>query len=252
MNDRDPPTHCAGCSAAAPRCGIAVACHIASFALRHWRLGTRGLPLDRPSGGCGAKLVAALAAGAHGVRRLALFGRVLVCRQLAADQSRCADRRRMAAAQRRGRRPISRGPGGLPTPFASSRNGCSRTVVDHFHTAAGSQWRPAWEQFCRDQAHWLDDYALFAALKEKYSPASYLDWPEALVRRDADALAQARRELARQIDQERLAQFLVYRQSQQLKEYAHAQGVRLIGDVPFFVSSESSDVWAAPELVPLG
>ena len=62
------------------------------------------------------------------------------------------------------------------------------------------------------------------------------------------ALASARRELAGQIDQVRFAQFLLFRQWERLKEHARAKGVRLIGDLPFFVSPDSSDVWANPEL----
>jgi 4-alpha-glucanotransferase len=61
------------------------------------------------------------------------------------------------------------------------------------------------------------------------------------------ALAEARRELASDIDQVRFAQFLLFRQADQLKEYAHANGVGLIGDLPFFVSADSSDVWANPD-----
>jgi 4-alpha-glucanotransferase len=107
---------------------------------------------------------------------------------------------------------------------------------------------PAYDEFCARQAHWLEDYALFRALKEKYHGAYYLEWPEELVRRSPSALAKARRELASQIDQVRFAQFLVFRQADQLKEHAHARGVGLIGDLPFFVSPDSSDVWANPEL----
>jgi 4-alpha-glucanotransferase len=69
-----------------------------------------------------------------------------------------------------------------------------------------------------------------------------------LVQRSPSALVEARRELASQIDQVRFAQFLLFRQADQLKEHAHAQGVSLIGDLPFFVSPDSSDVWANPEL----
>jgi 4-alpha-glucanotransferase len=107
---------------------------------------------------------------------------------------------------------------------------------------------PAYDEFCTRQAHWLEDYALFQALKEKYHQAYYLEWPPELVRRSASALAEARRELANQIDQVRFAQFLLFREADQLKERAHAKGVGLIGDLPFFVSSDSSDVWANPEL----
>src|SRR6202795_2286389 len=108
--------------------------------------------------------------------------------------------------------------------------------------------RPAYDEFCARQAHWLEDYALFRALKEKYRQAYYLEWPAELVRRSPSALGEARRELASQMDQVRFAQFLLFRQADQLKEHAHARGVSLIGDLPFFVSPDSSDVWANPEL----
>jgi 4-alpha-glucanotransferase len=111
-----------------------------------------------------------------------------------------------------------------------------------------SDLAPAYDEFCARQAHWLEDYALFRALKEKYHGAYYLEWPVELVQRRPDALAEARRELASQIDQVRFAQFLLFRQTDQLKEHAHARGVSLIGDLPFFVSPDSSDVWANPEL----
>jgi 4-alpha-glucanotransferase len=105
----------------------------------------------------------------------------------------------------------------------------------------------AYDEFCTRQAAWLDDYALFAALKAKYNDAYYLDWPADLVQRKPEALADARRELATHIDQVRFAQFLLFRQADQLKAHAHAKGVGLIGDLPFFVSPDSSDVWANPE-----
>jgi 4-alpha-glucanotransferase len=106
----------------------------------------------------------------------------------------------------------------------------------------------AYDEFCATQAHWLEDYALFRALKEKYRGAYYLEWPAELVQRSPSALAEARRELTTQIDQVRFVQFLLFRQTDQLKEHAHARGVSLIGDLPFFVSPDSSDVWANPEL----
>lgn len=105
----------------------------------------------------------------------------------------------------------------------------------------------AYEEFCAQQTNWLEDYALFRALKAKYRGVYYLEWPTELVQRKPDALAGANRELASQVDQVRFAQFLLARQADRLKEYAHAKGVGLIGDLPFFVSPDSSDVWAHPE-----
>ncbi len=121
------------------------------------------------------------------------------------------------------------------------------TAWANFKDGARKDLRAAYEEFHSQQQHWLDDYALFEALKTKYHGEHYLEWPEELVQRDSDALAKARRELANQVDQVCFAQFLLFRQTDQLKEYAHSKGVRLIGDLPFFVSPDSSDVWADPE-----
>ena len=117
----------------------------------------------------------------------------------------------------------------------------------NFNSGARKDLRSEFGKFCADQANWLEDYALFRALKAKYRGAYYLDWPAKLVQRRPDAIAQAQRELATQIDQVRFAKFLLSRQADQLKEHAHAKGVGLIGDLPSFVSPDSSDVWANPE-----
>ena len=117
-----------------------------------------------------------------------------------------------------------------------------------FISGERSDLRPAYEEFCATQETWLEDYALFRALKNKFNGSYYLEWPEDLIQRKPAALANARREFTREIDRFRFEQFLLLRQADQLKEYAHAKGVTLIGDLPFFVSPDSSDVWANPEL----
>ncbi len=128
------------------------------------------------------------------------------------------------------------------------KNRLLETAWTKFKAGERKDLRLAFDEFCAQQKHWLEDYALFRALKAKYDGAYYLEWPAELIRRKPDALASARRELSDQIDQARFAQFLLFRQGDQLKEYAHAKGVRLVGDLPFFVSPDSSDVWANPEL----
>jgi len=122
------------------------------------------------------------------------------------------------------------------------------TVWNNFNSGVRPDLQHDFAQFCHDQAYWLDDYALFRVLKARYAGAFYLEWPAELVQRRPAALAKARRDLAQQIDQVRLAQFLLLRQVERLKAHARARGVRLIGDLPFFVSPDSSDVWANPEL----
>src|SRR5580658_5396299 len=123
-----------------------------------------------------------------------------------------------------------------------------KTAWTNFNAGGDARLRPAFEQFCQDQSHWLNDYALFRALKAKFSGAYYLDWPKEFVDRQQAALDRARQELADQIGLVCFAQFLSFRQADRLKEHAHSKGVSLIGDLPFFVSPDSSDVWANPEL----
>ena len=117
----------------------------------------------------------------------------------------------------------------------------------NFDSTAHSQLWKEFGRFCSEEAHWLDDYALFRALKARLGGAYLLDWPEELLKRNPSALASARRDLADQINANRFGQFLLSRQGNRLKEYAHERGVFLIGDLPFFVSLDSSDVWANPE-----
>jgi len=122
------------------------------------------------------------------------------------------------------------------------------TVWTNFKRGLRPDLRSAFEEFRHSQAHWLEDYGLFRALKVTHNGAYYLEWPPELVQRVPAALAQVRGELSERIEQVCLAQFLLFRQGERLKEHAHARGVRLIGDLPFFVSPDSSDVWAKPEL----
>ena len=112
----------------------------------------------------------------------------------------------------------------------------------HFKSENRTDLRAEFDEFRNKHEHWLSDYALFRALKAKYNGAYYLDWPDDIVQRRPDALAAARRELADEIEQVSFAQFLLFRQGDRLKTYAHSKGVRLIGDLPFFVSPDSSDV----------
>jgi len=91
--------------------------------------------------------------------------------------------------------------------------------------------------------HWLEDYALFRTLKAKFEDAYYLEWPTELVQRKPVVLDRVRRELANEIGQVCFAQFLLFRQGERLKAHAHSKGLGLIGDLPFFVSPDSSDVW---------
>jgi 4-alpha-glucanotransferase len=122
------------------------------------------------------------------------------------------------------------------------------TAWTNFRRGARPDLKVHFDEFRHARAHWLEDYSLFRALKAKHNGAYYLQWPTELVQRVPAALAQARGELSEQIEQVCFAEFLLFRQGERLKEHARDKGVRLMGDLPFFVAPDSSDVWANPEL----
>jgi 4-alpha-glucanotransferase len=123
---------------------------------------------------------------------------------------------------------------------------------ERFQNGAGlAQLRGQFEDFRAREASWLDDFALFLALKHEQGNGWWFDWPEDLRLRQPAALEAARRRLRDVIGREQFGQFLFFRQWQALKDYAHDRGVRLIGDLPIFVAGDSVDVWAHPEMFQL-
>ena len=109
----------------------------------------------------------------------------------------------------------------------------------------------AFKLFEEEHQGWLNDYALFTALQQLQRRASWTLWPDMLRRREREALVQIRIELKDQILFQKFVQFLFFRQWKALKAYANENGVGLIGDIPFFVSLDSADVWAHRELFDL-
>jgi 4-alpha-glucanotransferase len=105
-----------------------------------------------------------------------------------------------------------------------------------------------YDSFCAGNAFWLDDYALFMAIKEANGDGSWDGWPKPLRHRDQDELTKARDTLASSIARFTFYQFIFFRQWNALHDYAHQQGLSIIGDIPIFVASDSSDVWSHPEL----
>ncbi|MCI0568912.1 MAG: 4-alpha-glucanotransferase [Acidobacteria bacterium] len=120
-----------------------------------------------------------------------------------------------------------------------------------YRETGSTKLRAEFEAFRSAHAVWLDDFSLFMALKEGHKGARWDEWPEALRRRGSDAMAGARRELAEGMERQSFRQFLFFRQWEALRRHAGSKGVRIIGDVPIFVSSDSADVWAHPDLFKL-
>ncbi len=101
-------------------------------------------------------------------------------------------------------------------------------------------------RFCRDEMDWLDDYALFSALKDHFNCA-YTSFPDDVKRRDEDALKNYKDLLHVQIMYHKVVQYLFFNQWFALKRYANERGVRIVGDIPLYVAADSADVWANPK-----
>ncbi len=104
-----------------------------------------------------------------------------------------------------------------------------------------------YQLFCTEQAFWLEDYALFMAIKEANGGQPWTQWEPALRNRDPVVLERVRRALGNDIDFWKSVQFLFFHQWHALKDYANRHGVRIIGDLPIYVSADSVDVWAQRE-----
>ena len=107
------------------------------------------------------------------------------------------------------------------------------------------------ETFCELQAFWLEDYALFMTLKDTHGGCSWWQWEDELKRRDHSALDKVRETMAEQIAFWKVLQYFFFRQWKSLKQYVNDKGIDFIGDLPIYVSQDSVDVWAHPELFQL-
>jgi 4-alpha-glucanotransferase len=123
-----------------------------------------------------------------------------------------------------------------------------QSAAERFRKQASSVRRAAFERFCAENAGWLDDYALFMALKGAHGGAMWNTWELDLVQRRPAALAQWGRELAGPVYLFQYAQFQFFRQWTALRRYANKRDIRIIGDVPIFVAPDSADAWAAPDI----
>ncbi|MBN2047691.1 MAG: 4-alpha-glucanotransferase [Anaerolineaceae bacterium] len=121
-------------------------------------------------------------------------------------------------------------------------------AYDRFRQMKTGALRSEYEAFKNDESWWLDDYALFMAIKEVHNGASWTTWERELRLREEQALNDSQKNLAETIERHKLRQFLFFRQWQNLRAYTHEKGIQIIGDIPIFVAEDSADVWANPEL----
>ena len=109
----------------------------------------------------------------------------------------------------------------------------------------------SYETFCRNNAYWLDDYALFMALKEAHDGKPWQEWEPELRNRDKNVLDLVLLQYMKKIQFWKIIQYLFFEQWKALRTYANEHGVKIIGDLPIYVSLDSVDVWAHPELFQL-
>jgi 4-alpha-glucanotransferase len=112
-----------------------------------------------------------------------------------------------------------------------------------FHHVTSVDFRGKFETFCQEHGFWLDDYALYRAVKASQGQEAWYEWPPELKLRDPAAIERAGEELYAEIQAEKFYQFLFFRQWQAVKSYANRKGLKIVGDIPIFVAADSADVW---------
>jgi 4-alpha-glucanotransferase len=108
--------------------------------------------------------------------------------------------------------------------------------------------RAGFDVFCVDNASWLDDFALFMAVKESNGGGAWSGWPAPIRKRELSALEEARSNLSDAIVRFKFYQFLFFKQWNSLRAHANSRGIKIIGDIPIFAAYDSSDAWANPGL----
>lgn len=124
-------------------------------------------------------------------------------------------------------------------------------AFERFQESASRDLREQLVVFSAENAEWLDDYSLFMALKELHGGGSWTQWPAPIRLRDERALAAARQSLAQAVVRHSFYQLVFFRQWSSLRDHAHRNRIRIIGDIPIYAAEDSADVWAHGELFQL-
>lgn len=117
-------------------------------------------------------------------------------------------------------------------------------AYQNFVTSIDETMQASFDTFVQDNKYWLEDFAIFVALKRQHNLRPWVEWQSDLALRDENALAGALTTYAEEINEQKFRQWLFYDQWNALKTYANNKGIRLFGDLPIFVAHDSSDVWA--------
>jgi 4-alpha-glucanotransferase len=124
-------------------------------------------------------------------------------------------------------------------------------AFENFGRGHDAHLRGEFDAFCHESAAWLDDYALFRAMKDVRAGAAWPGWERPMVERDPAALQAARTALSEKIEARKFWQFLFFKQWAALKLYANERRIQIVGDIPIFVAHDSADVWVNKHLFKL-
>jgi len=138
-----------------------------------------------------------------------------------------------------------------PATCSHSMRECLASAAQTFFRSASPQDRAAFGAFREAQAHWLDDFALYEAIREAQLGRAWFQWPAPLRDREPSALRDVATQHAARIDEIRFEQFAFAMQWQALREHAHRRNILLFGDMPFFVAHDSAEVWAHRDIFKL-
>jgi 4-alpha-glucanotransferase len=133
-------------------------------------------------------------------------------------------------------------------PVIDYHNQKLHLAYQRFQEKASNQQRQEFEQWSGKNAHWLDDFSVFMALKLHHGGKPWPEWPDEERDRRPAAIERVRQELADEIKEQRFKQWLFSRQWANLRRYANTKGICFLGDIPIFVAHDSSDVWANRDL----
>lgn len=121
-------------------------------------------------------------------------------------------------------------------------------ACENFKTKASEIQHKDFTAFCESKAHWLDDFALFMALREAHEGTSWHTWERNISKSNPEVLQEWKQRLEGEVFFHKFLQFEFFRQWSKIKEYANSQGIQIIGDIPIYVAHDSADVWAHPEI----
>ncbi len=123
-----------------------------------------------------------------------------------------------------------------------------RKAFAKFNSGSFDKEKIKFTAFCQDNIEWLEDYTLYAALKENFNGKPWNQWPDDIKFRTDDAMDYYKEELKDEINFQKFIQYLFFKQWSGIKEYANENGIKIIGDLPIFVAFDSSDAWAHSEI----